>query len=73
MQKLKKNSINNELRRLINFYKKSKKIKKIIEKHKESESEESESEESEEELHDETKKYMEELMKKYNVDDNSRK
>ena len=34
---------------------------------------ESEFEESEEELDEKTKKYMEQLMKKYNVDDNTRK
>ena len=32
-----KNSINHELRCLINYYKKSKKIEKIVEKHKASE------------------------------------
>ena len=63
-----KNSINNELRHLINYYKKSKKLEKKFEKHKESEFEE-----CEEELDEKTKKYMEQLMKKYNVDDNTRK
>ena len=53
---MKKNYINNELRRLINYHKKSKEIEKIVEKHKESESEESEFEESEEEFDEETKK-----------------
>ena len=57
----------------MNYYKKSKKIEKIVEKHKESESEESEFEESEGEFDEETKKHMEELMKKYDVDDDLKK
>ena len=67
-----KNSINNEYLRLLNYYKKYKK------KSKKSESEESESEVSESESEseesdylesEEIKKFNEELMKKYNIDD----
>ena len=59
-----KNSINNELSRLINYYKKYKDFKKYIES-EESYVEESdeEYEKYDEEMDEETKKYMEELMK----------
>ena len=62
-------NINNELRRLVNYYKKYKELEK---KFKFEESEESEEEESEEEP-DEEKKYMEELIKRYNFDDTRKK
>ena len=48
-----KNSISNELHRLVNYYKKHKEKEKKIKEFEESE--ESESEESEEELDEETK------------------
>ena len=65
---MKKNSINNELRRLVNYYKNYKELEEKfnnLKKLKESK----EFEESDEEIDEETKKYMRDLVKKYSVDD----
>ena len=64
-----KNNINNEHCRLIKYFKKYKVFEKL--KKNASESEGSDYEESDDEESEEIKKFNEELMKKYNIDDSN--